>query len=187
MIFTEVDAVPGAWVIEPERVADERGWFARTYAAAEFAARGLSTEIVQVSSSFNAQAGTLRGMHLQRAPHGEAKLIRCTAGRVFDVMVDVRAGTPTFGRWAAFELDPGSGRAVYLPAGVAHGFVTLADGSELTYQIDAPYVAEAGAGFRWDDPDAGIAWPLQPTVISARDRELPPLAGLAGADAGVHQ
>ncbi len=178
MIFTPVDEVPGAWVIEPERIADSRGWFARTFAVDEFAERGLDTRVVQTSASFNEAAGTLRGMHLQRDPHGETKLIRCTHGRAFDVMVDVRPGTPTFGRWAGFELDPGSGRSVYLPAGVAHGFVTLAPDTELSYQISAAHVPEAAVGFRWDDATVAIEWPVPPTTLSDRDRELPLLAEL---------
>ncbi|CAN5672767.1 dTDP-4-dehydrorhamnose 3,5-epimerase [soil metagenome] len=178
MIFTPVVEVPGAWTIDPERVSDDRGWFARTWALDELRSHGLDTTVVQISSSFNPRAGTLRGMHLQRAPHAEVKLIRCTRGAAFDVMVDLRRGTPGFGRWAGFELDPESGRAVYLPEGVAHGFLTLAPDTELSYQISAAYQPDAAIGFRWDDPEVAIAWPAEPSLLSDRDRGLPNLSGL---------
>jgi dTDP-4-dehydrorhamnose 3,5-epimerase len=178
VIFTEVTQIPGAWVIDLERHEDERGWFARTFDRAEFTARGLDPEVVESSASFNPAAGTLRGMHLQQAPHAETKLIRCTRGRVYDVMVDARRDSTGFGRWAGFELDPDGGRSVYLPEGVAHGFLTLVADSELSYQISTPYDPGAGAGFRWDDPAVAIAWPAVPTTMSDRDCELPLLTDL---------
>jgi dTDP-4-dehydrorhamnose 3,5-epimerase len=128
--------------------------------------------------STNRVAGTLRGMHLQRDPFGETKFVRCTRGRIFDVAVDARTGSPGFGRWVGVELDVGGGLGLVVPPGVAHGFVTLADDSEVSYQISVPYRPEASSGFRWDDPEVGIAWPCPPRVMSDRDRELPPLSRL---------
>jgi dTDP-4-dehydrorhamnose 3,5-epimerase len=178
VIFTAVEAIPGAWIVDGERHVDERGWFARTFARDEFASRGLASAFVESSISFNHAAFTLRGMHLQHVPHAECKLIRCSRGRVFDVMVDTRPESAGYGQWAGFELDSERGRLVYLPEGVAHGFLTLVDDSELSYQISAAYVPESAGGFRWDDPAVGIAWPCAPTVMSERDRGLPMLADL---------
>ncbi len=178
MIFSPVETIPGAWIVDGERHVDERGWFARTFARDDFAVRGLASIFVETSTSFNRTAFTLRGMHLQRDPYAECKLIRCCRGRVFDVMVDTRPESAGYGQWAGFDLDPEAGRSVYLPEGVAHGFLTLEDDSELSYQISAPYVPDSAGGFRWDDPAVGIAWPCAPTVVSDRDRGLPMLADL---------
>ena len=170
MLWTET-ALPGAWIVEPERLADERGFFARTFDAAAFAARRLRSDFPQCSISFNTRAATLRGMHYQAAPHEEAKLVRCTAGAIYDVIIDLRAGSPTRGRWAAVELSAENHRALYVPEGFAHGFQTLADGAEVLYQISTPYVPDAGRGVRWDDPTFAITWPhAQTRVISERDR-----------------
>lgn len=182
MRFTEVSDIAGAWVIDHETVEDNRGWFARTFDKSEFERHGLATELLQASSSFTSAAGTLRGMHFQAEPYGETKLIRCTRGRVFDVMVDVRVGSRGFGSWAGFELGPDLARSVYLPKGVAHGFVTMECGSELTYQMAEPYRPESAVGFRWNDPDIGIAWPVEPTVMSERDRSLPLLRDVADGE-----
>lgn len=166
----------GVFVVDAEPVTDERGLFARTFSTDEFAAAGIDPTVAQCSVSYNNVAGTLRGMHFQQAPYGETKLVRCTRGRIFDVAVDARADSPTFGQWQAWELDESSYRAVVLPGGVAHGFLTLAAESEVFYQMSVPYRADASAGFRWDDPAVGIEWPAQPAVMSTRDREQPPLA-----------
>jgi dTDP-4-dehydrorhamnose 3,5-epimerase len=173
--FRELD-VAGAFVIEPDRHGDDRGWFARFFATEEFAAHGIGMDVVHVNASFNEQAGTLRGMHLQAEPHAEAKVIRVTRGAAHDVLVDVRPQSPTFRRWAAVELRPDDARAVYAPEGVAHGFITLEDSTELLYLMSAPYVAEAAGGVRWDDPAFGIDWPREPVVISDRDASWPDLA-----------
>ncbi|MCU1496684.1 MAG: rfbC [Acidimicrobiales bacterium] len=176
MIFEAVDAVPGAWLITAEAHHDERGSMTRTYEAEAWAAHGLTTTIDHVAVSRNLAAATLRGLHLQVAPHGEAKTVRCTRGRIFDVLVDARPTSPTFGRWAGFELDESDDRSLHAPVGVAHGFVTLLPDTEVTYLISAGYVAEAAAGIRWDDPDLAITWPVEPEVLSDRDRHLPRLA-----------
>jgi len=169
MIFTAT-ALPGAVVIEPEPVADQRGFFARAFCASEFTAHGLDPRVEQCNISFNAAAGTLRGLHFQHPPHAEAKLVRCTAGRVYDVIVDLRPQSPTFRHHVAVELSARTRTMLYVPEGCAHGFQTLADDSEVFYQMSAPFHAAAAAGVRWDDPAFGIAWPLPVSVISERDR-----------------
>lgn len=145
----------------------------RTFDAAEFAAHGLATSWAAAAESFNALAGTLRGLHVQREPHGEAKLIRCARGAIFDVLLDVRRGSPSFGRWEAFELSEDGGAALYAPAGIAHGYQTLTDGAVVHYLLSAPYVPSAAAGVRYDSPQLAIPWPQAPSVISERDRALP--------------
>ena len=174
MKFTEC-SVAGAWLVEVERAADERGFFARTHCVAEFAARGIATVFRQSSISFNKRRGTLRGMHYQASPHAEAKLVRCTAGAVFDVIVDLRASSPTSRRWYGAELSAANRRALYMPEGVAHGFISLSDDSEILYMISVDYVPGSAHGFRWNDPAIGIEWPLEPTTISARDASYPAL------------
>jgi dTDP-4-dehydrorhamnose 3,5-epimerase len=162
------------WVVEPERHADVRGFFARTFDAEEFARRGLRSTFPQCSVSYNVRAGTLRGMHFQAAPHAEAKLVRCTAGGIYDVAVDLRPDSPTRGRWAGVELTAENRRALYVPEGFAHGFQTLVDAAEVLYQISAPFVPEAARGVRWDDPAFGIEWPeAAERVINERDRTYP--------------
>lgn len=166
----------GAWVLEPERLSDERGHFARTFDAGEFAARGMDSAVVQGNTSYNLGAGTLRGMHFQRAPHGEGKLVRCVRGAIYDVAVDLRPASPTRGRWHGVELSEANGVGFFLPAGMAHGFQTLQDASEVSYLMFAAYVAGSGAGVRWDDPAFGIDWPSAPAAgrtISERDRSWP--------------
>jgi dTDP-4-dehydrorhamnose 3,5-epimerase len=167
-------ALEGVLLVEPERLADERGHFARTYDAAAMA------PVVQMSTSFNVRAGTLRGLHFQADPHGESKLVRCTRGAIFDVAVDLRPGSPTLHRWFAAELTADNGRALLIAPGLAHGFQTLADASEVLYAMDAPYVAEAARGVRWDDPAFAIDWPDPPPsgrTMSARDRAYEDVAG----------
>jgi dTDP-4-dehydrorhamnose 3,5-epimerase len=167
--------IPGPRLIEPERHSDERGFFARTYSTAEFEAASLEPTMVECSVSFNPERATLRGMHLQHAPFGETKLVRCTRGRIWDVAVDVRPSSSQFGQWVAAELDCDSVRALYIPVGFAHGFITLEPGSEVFYQTSLHYHPQAGVGFRWDDPDACITWPVEPIIMSERDRNLPSL------------
>jgi len=163
----------GVWKIPLRRASDERGWFVRTFDARAFAALGLVTSWAAGAESFNARAGTLRGLHFQHDPHGEAKLIRCAAGAVYDVLVDVRPGSPTYGRWEAFGLGGDGDAALYAPPGIAHGYQTLRDGATMHYLISAEYVPGAAAGFRYDSPHLAIPWPLAPSVISERDRSLP--------------
>ena len=172
MTFTETP-LPGAYTLEVTRLEDERGFFARSYCREEFFARGLVTQWSQCSVSFNNRHGTLRGMHFQAAPHEEHKLVRCTAGAIFDVIVDLRANSPTRRRWFGTELTASNHRALYIPQGFAHGFITLADDSEVSYMISVPHAAGYGRGLRWNDPALGVQWPLKPTVVSARDAEFP--------------
>ena len=185
MIFHET-GLAGAHLIEIERLEDERGHFARTWSADEFALHGLSPRLAQCSVSWNRKAGTLRGLHYQRPPHAESKLVRVTRGRIFDVVVDLRPASPTRHRWFAAELDARGGLMMYVPEGFAHGFQTLEDDTEVSYQISVPYKPESAAGLRWDDPALAIDWPAaDERVISARDRALPLIpAHEAGATAG---
>lgn len=161
----------GAWVLELERIADERGWFARTFDAEEMRARGLDPSVVQCNASFNARRGTLRGLHYQAEPHGEPKLVRCVRGAVFDVAVDLRRESPTYRRWHGVELSAENGRSFYIPKGMAHGFQTLSDESEVLYQMGYRYVPEAARGVRFDDPAFAIEWPTAhgERIISERD------------------
>ncbi|HEV2845957.1 MAG TPA: dTDP-4-dehydrorhamnose 3,5-epimerase [Thermoanaerobaculia bacterium] len=172
MIFRETP-LPGAWVLEPERFEDERGFFARTYCRRDFADRGLDPDIAQCSVSYNHRRGTLRGLHFQAAPHEEVKLVRVTRGAVWDVIVDVRPGSPTFKKYFGVILSAEAGNALYIPKGMAHGFQTLEDATEVFYQISAFYAPEAARGYRWDDPAFVIPWPEPPSVISDKDRNLP--------------
>jgi dTDP-4-dehydrorhamnose 3,5-epimerase len=165
----------GAWVIEPDRIGDERGWFARTFDSREFRTRELNPEVVQCNASFNFRRGTLRGMHYQAEPHGESKLVRCVRGAIFDVAVDLRADSQTHRGWHGVELSAENGRAFYIPAGLAHGFQTLTDDCEVLYQMGHPHVPEAARGVRFDDPAFGIDWPELdgPRTISEKDAAYP--------------
>jgi dTDP-4-dehydrorhamnose 3,5-epimerase len=174
MIFTEA-ALPGAFVIDIERHDDDRGFFARSFCREEFASRGIEAPNEQCSLSYNARRGTLRGMHYQAAPHEESKLVRCTAGAIFDVIVDLREKSPTHRRWYGAELSAANRRSLFVPKGVAHGFVTLADATEVLYMISPAYAPEAGRGFAWNDAAIAIEWPIRPVVISARDAGYPQL------------
>ena len=172
MIFTSTD-IDGVWAIDAERLEDERGFFARTWDPEELAQRGLNPKLAQCSISYNRTRGTLRGMHYQAAPHEEAKLVRCTAGAIFDVALDLRPSSPSFGAWFGIELSAENRRALYVPEGCAHGFLTLEDGSEVQYQISHAYMPEAARGVRWDDPAFAISWPEAVVVINERDRSYP--------------
>lgn len=169
MIFYEA-AVKGAFIIEQQRAEDERGYFARTWCLREFKARGLNYRLAQCSTSFNRKRGTLRGMHYQVAPHGEDKLVRCTRGKIYDVIVDLRPDSPTYRQWTAVELSQEHGNILYVPAGCAHGLITLNDNTEVFYQISEFQTPAAARGFRWNDPAFGIHWPIEINVISERDR-----------------
>lgn len=170
----------GCFVVEPTLHSDERGFFARVFCDDDFRKRGLNTTVAQVSVSYNRRRGTLRGLHYQREPHSEAKLVRCIRGRIFDVAVDIRPDSPTYLAWTSVELSADNRRAMYVPQGTAHGFLTLEDDSELLYQISHPCHPEAAAGIRWDDPSFGITWPDNPVAVGARDRSWPPWPGAAG-------
>jgi dTDP-4-dehydrorhamnose 3,5-epimerase len=168
--------IPGAYRVELDKREDERGFFARTFCAEEFRARGLVTDFVQRSVSFNSRRGTLRGMHYQAASHIETKLVRCTVGAAFDVLVDIRRNSPTFGRWHSETISADNHLLLYIPEGCAHGFQTLADATELYYEITPAYVSEAARGIAFDDPNIGIPWPIANPLLSASDRARPRLA-----------
>lgn len=167
----------GLFLIELELSRDERGYFARTFCQDTFSERGLQSHYPQCGTSFNARSGTVRGMHFQKPPHGEVKLIRCIRGAIHDVVIDVRAGSPTYRKHYQIELSEDDGRELYVPDGFAHGFQTLQDGSEVHYMLSARYVPEAATGLRWDDPAFSVKWPLPITVISDRDRNWPLVEG----------
>jgi dTDP-4-dehydrorhamnose 3,5-epimerase len=172
MIFHPLH-LSGAYRIEPQLMVDERGVFARRFCADTFRAHGLESDLVQRAFSFNVHAGTLRGIHFQAPPYLEAKLVRCTRGAMFDVMVDLREGSHSYGQWHGEELSADNRRMLYIPKGFAHGFQTLADNTEVDYEITPAYKPEAGRGFRFDDPLLNITWPLGTIIMSDRDKELP--------------
>ena len=163
----------GAYVIEMEKIEDDRGFFARTFCQQEFETYGLEFVVRQCSMSFTQLPGTLRGMHFQLPPHQEAKLVRCTAGAVFDVIVDLRPGSATFCQWFGVELTAENRRMVYVPEGFAHGLLTLVSASEVFYQISEFYHAESATGVRWNDPAFGIDWPTAIQLVSDRDQSFP--------------
>jgi len=172
MLFRETE-LKGAYVVEPERIVDERGFFARTWCRNEFETNGLNPNLVQCNLSFNEKKGTLRGMHYQIAPHAETKLVRCTAGAIFDVIVDLRPDSGTFKRWTGVELNADNRFMLYIPEGFAHGFLTLSANAEVFYQMSEFYSAEHAQSVRWNDPTFNIHWPGEVLVISERDRSLP--------------
>ena len=172
MIFRPT-AIAGAWIVEPELHVDERGFFARTWCAEEFRARGLSDALAQASISHNRRRGTLRGLHYQVTPHEEVKLVRCTRGAIVDIVLDLRPASPTFARHIAVRLDADSRLAVYVPEGCAHGFQTLVDDTEVFYQMSTAHVPAAARGVRWDDPAFAIQWPVPDPILLDRDRTYP--------------
>jgi dTDP-4-dehydrorhamnose 3,5-epimerase len=167
--------LPGVWLVELELLGDERGWFARTFDAQEFRARGMNPHVAQCNASFNAARDTIRGMHFQAEPHGESKLVRCVRGAIFDVALDLREDSPTRLRWHGVELSEENRLALYIPAGLAHGFQALSENTELLYLMGNPFVAEAARGVRWDDPAFAIEWPDLDVerTISERDATYP--------------
>jgi dTDP-4-dehydrorhamnose 3,5-epimerase len=169
VIFVETK-LKGAFIIEPERLEDERGFFSRTWCKREFQAHGLNPHLVQCNISFNRKEGTLRGMHYQVAPHEEAKLVRCTMGAIYDVIIDLRPNSKTFMQWIAVELTSANRKMIYAPEGFAHGFQTLTDNTEVFYQMSEFYVPESARGVRWDDPQLNIVWPDDKRQISIRDQ-----------------
>ncbi|APO51715.1 dTDP-4-dehydrorhamnose 3,5-epimerase [Bradyrhizobium diazoefficiens] len=173
MIIEELH-LPGAFRIVPQLISDQRGAFARRFCAETFRAHGLESDFVQCSVSYNTRAGTLRGMHFQAPPYLETKLVRCTRGAIFDVMVDLRQSSPSYGRWHGEELSADNRIMLYIPEGFAHGFQTLVDDTEVDYEITPAYVPDAGRGFRFDDPLLNIGWPLNSMIMSDRDKALLP-------------
>jgi dTDP-4-dehydrorhamnose 3,5-epimerase len=172
MIFHEIK-LPGVFEIQVEPRADERGFFARTWCHKEFEEHGLNPKLVQCSVSFNKQKGTLRGMHYQTAPFAETKIVRCTQGAIYDVVLDLRPDSPTFKRWTAVALSSQEHNMIYIPEGCAHGFLTLEHQTEVFYQMSEFYNPESARGVRWDDPAFQISWPANVEVISERDRTYP--------------
>ncbi len=172
MIFRELE-IPGAFLLEPERKEDRRGFFARTYCRHELEEHGLDPTVVQCNVSVNRQRGTVRGMHWQSEPYPEIKLVRCTAGAVHDVILDLRRASPAFKQHLAIELDADTRTALYIPEGVAHGYQSLADGSEVFYQMSEFYYPAHARGVRWNDPAFTVTWPLEVTVISDKDLSFP--------------
>ncbi len=169
MKFTETKLV-GAYVIQPELIQDERGFFARSWSQQQVAELGLSSHIVESSISFNRTKGTLRGMHYQAVPHAEVKMVRCTAGAIYDCIVDLRSSSPTFKQWVGLELTAENRLTLYVPEGFAHGFLTLEDASEVFYQMSEFHAPGSARGVRWDDPAFKIAWPAPVRAMNERDR-----------------
>ncbi|MCG8458856.1 MAG: dTDP-4-dehydrorhamnose 3,5-epimerase [Holophagales bacterium] len=176
MIFHEL-SIPGAFLIEPERKEDRRGFFARTYCRNELEDRGLDPTVVQCNVSVNTSKGTVRGMHWQAAPHEEIKLVRCTSGAIHDVILDLRSESPTYKRCYGVDLTRDNRLALYIPAGVAHGFQTLEDDTEVFYQMSELYYPESARGVRWNDPAFEVEWPLPISMISERDLTFPDFEG----------
>jgi dTDP-4-dehydrorhamnose 3,5-epimerase len=179
MIFRETE-IDGVFLIEPEFIKDDRGYFARTFCEDEFSDTGIDFHSVQSNVSYNEKAYTLRGMHFHAAPYEETKLVRCSAGKIFDVVVDIRTNSPSFKKWIGFELSRKNGHALFIPAGCAHGFLTLEDESEVFYQMSPAYTPGHDRGFHWNDQTIGIDWPGKPKVISPRDEALPSFNEVVG-------
>lgn len=176
MVFHETK-LAGAYIIDLEPRLDDRGFFARSWCQREFEQHGLNPTLVQCNVSYNKLAGTLRGMHFQVAPHAEVKLVRCTRGAIFDVMLDLRPDSPTFKQHVGFELSADNRRALYMPEGFGHGYLTLCDDTDVFYQVTAFYAPDAASGVRWNDPAFGIVWPADVRLISERDAQYPDFAG----------
>ena len=176
MIFTAT-ALPEVYLIDIEPIEDQRGFFARTWCQEEFRDYGLDANLTQCNIAFNTHKGTLRGMHFQKDPHAEVKIVRCSRGSAYDVLVDLRSQSPTYKQWLAIEISMFNRRSIYIPQGVAHGYLTLENDTELHYQMSSAYVPEASSGIRWDDPVFAIDWPFTPCVISDKDNSYPDYQG----------
>jgi dTDP-4-dehydrorhamnose 3,5-epimerase len=175
-------ALPELLLITPKRHGDARGWFAETWSRRAMSAAGVEADFVQDNQAFNARRGTIRGLHFQTAPHPQAKLVRVLKGAIFDVAVDVRPGSPTFGQWAGATLTAEGGEQLFVPRGFAHGYCTLVDDTELFYKVDGLYAPQTEGGVLWNDPDVGIAWPLdEEPVLSDKDKVLPRLKDMPAA------
>ena len=176
MKFIETE-LKGAFIVEPERLTDERGFFARSWCKKEFEQHELLADLVQCNISFNRREGTLRGMHFQVAPHAESRLVRCTMGAIYDVIIDLRPNCPTFKRWISVELTAENRKMLFIPEGFGHGFITLTDNTEVFYQMSAFYAPECVSGVRWNDPTFDIDWPAEVKVISEKDMQYPDYSG----------
>lgn len=172
MIFSETP-IPGAFVIEPTRIEDHRGFFARIWCTHELEQQGLETRLVQSNVGFSLRKGTLRGLHFQEPPHAEVKIVRCTKGSVFDVIVDLRPESPTYTRWFGSELSADNCTMLYIPQGCAQGYITLVDNTEIYYHTSDFYHPKSASGIRFDDPEFGIVWPVEISIISQQDRQWP--------------
>lgn len=172
MIFRET-RLPGAYLIEPERITDHRGFFARIWCQDELRQRGLTSRLAQSNLGFSHRKGTLRGLHFQKPPNAEVKIVRCTKGSVFDVIIDLRPESPTYKHWLGAELSDENHVMLYVPEGCAQGYITLADNTEIYYHTSEFYHPESATGVRFDDPEFGIVWPIEVSVISQQDREWP--------------
>ena len=172
MIFQETSII-GAYIIDIKRIEDERGFFGRAFCQKEMKEYGLNEAVVQTNLSSNKKRGTLRGLHYQQAPHEESKLVRCTRGSLFDVLVDLRKDSPTYCHWFGIELTADSFKMLYVPEGCAHGFITLEDNTDIMYQVSQFYAPGAEKGLRWNDPAFNIVWPIDPVVISEKDKNQP--------------
>ena len=166
-------ALKGVYVVEPQVFGDARGWFMESWSKKKLAEAGIKVDFVQDNHSFSAQKGTLRGLHYQLNPMCQAKMLRCTRGRIFDVAVDIRKGSPQYGQWVGVELSADNKKQMYIPRGFAHGFITLTDDVEVQYKADNYYAPECDGNIRWDDPAIGIKWPLTPVILSDKDRNAP--------------
>jgi dTDP-4-dehydrorhamnose 3,5-epimerase len=173
--------IPGVILLEPDLLEDERGFFTRLFCQEELAGRGVDFPVAQVNLSGNHRRGTLRGLHFQKGPEAEDKLVRAVTGAIFDVAVDLRPDSPTFSRWAGFELSADNRRSLLIPKGCAHGYLTLADNTETLYLTSSPYRPGAEGGLRWNDPFCRVDWPFEPLVISSKDQAWPPYVPNAGA------
>lgn len=165
----------GTWLLEMDRREDDRGFFARVFCAREFEEHGMVSVFPQMNTNFSRRKGTLRGLHMQSGAHAEAKLVRCLSGAACEMLVDLRPESPTYLQWEAFTLRPGDGRLLYAPPGTAHGFLALADNTEITYFASRPYAPGAEVGVRWDDPTLGLRWPIPIEIVSDKDRSWPDL------------
>jgi len=172
LIFKET-TLPGAYILEPEKINDQRGYFTRLWCKRELQHHGLKSNLAQSNAGFSHRKGTLRGLHFQKAPHAEVKIVRCARGAMFDVIVDLRPESPTYKRWFGVELNEDNGRMLYVPEGFAQGYITLMDNTEMNYHTSEFYSSEAASGVRYDDPEFGIQWPLAATIISEQDRNWP--------------
>ncbi len=177
MIFTETK-LKGAFLVELKLIEDDRGFFARAWCNNELKAQGLSHNLVQANTAYSKKSGTLRGIHFQNEPHQEAKLVKCIQGAIFDVIVDIRPASSTFGQWYGVELSAKNRKMLYVPEGFGHAYLTLADATEVYYSVTEFYHPESEGGIRWDDPEIGIEWPIKPTVISDKDQALPNLSSI---------
>lgn len=181
MLFERIH-LDGAMLVTLEKRVDDRGFFARTFCVDEFRDHGLATGIQQCNVSTNSVAGIMRGLHFQRPPHQESKIIRCTTGAIYDVIVDLRHGSTTYGEWFGVELSEDNGYALYVPGGFAHGYQALTDGATAFYMVDQSYHPESEGGLRFDDPEVGITWPLIPVSVTSKDKSWPVLADIEPLD-----